>query len=56
MTHKSGRIYPSNRKKTWVVITQGEKKAFIASGSNRDAAARKFLAARNMRMVRARKK
>ena len=53
---KQGDMYPTNRKGMWVIVTRGEKKAFIAQGSSRDAAAKKFFASRNMRMVKVQRK
>lgn len=49
----TGTIYPTNRKGTWVILTRGEKRAFVTSGPTRDAAAKKFFDSRNMRMVKA---
>lgn len=56
MRKQSGVIFPTNRKGTWVIVTKGEKKAFVATGPTRTIAAKKFFDSRQMRMTPAKRR
>ena len=49
---KHGTLYPTNRKGYWVIITEGESKAYIACGRTRDIAVKRFFESHGMKTIK----